>query len=118
MTAKTIAEQGYLVTLGIKPTYASTGYGYIRQGDSLGMVNNVPYYAVRQFTEKPDKVVAERFLKQGTYLWNSGMFIWQVRTILDEIQKSMPGLYQVIEQLNIALDTHQYPAALQTLWPC
>lgn len=112
-----IAEQGFLVTLGIKPTYSSTGYGYIHQGDALGMIHGVPYYDVKQFTEKPDAVVAERFLKQATYLWNSGMFIWQVSTILNEIQNSMPPLHQVIEQLSSALDTHQYNTALQALWP-
>jgi len=116
-TAKDIAEQGYLVTLGVKPTYASTGYGYIQQGGSLGMINDVTYYDVKQFTEKPEADVAEEFLKQGTYLWNSGMFIWRVDTILNEIQKNMPALHQVIGRLNRALDTHQYNSMLQVLWP-
>ena len=115
--ANGIAEQGYLVTLGVKPRYASTGYGYIHQGDILGTVDNQAYFAVEKFTEKPDAVVAEQFLEQGQYLWNSGMFIWRVDTILDEVRNHLPQLHQVVDRLNSALDTHNYKSMLQAYWP-
>ena len=116
-TAHEIAEKGYLVTLGVKPTYASTGYGYIQQGEILGVIDDQAYCAVKQFTEKPEAKVAEQFLEQGLYLWNSGMFIWRVDTVLNEIQNHMPQLNEVINLLNSALDAHCYPSTLQANWP-
>jgi mannose-1-phosphate guanylyltransferase len=115
--AYAIAEQGYLVTLGVKPTYASTGYGYIKQGEILGKINDVAYYKVQQFTEKPVADVAQKFIELGTYLWNSGMFIWRVGSILAEVQKHMPALHKVIDRLNDALNAQQYETVLQELWP-
>lgn len=80
-----------LVTLGIRPTYPATGYGYIEMepGHSSKGV-----YKVKKFIEKPQKRRAERFLKTNRYFWNSGMFIWKVSTILREIEKTLPGLYK------------------------
>jgi mannose-1-phosphate guanylyltransferase len=115
--AKSVAELGYLVTLGVKPTYASTGYGYIHRGDILGEINNQTYYAVNEFTEKPDAVVADKFLRQGNYLWNSGMFIWRVDVILSEVQNYLPQLHQVVERLKSALDNQNYESTLQKTWP-
>jgi mannose-1-phosphate guanylyltransferase len=71
-----VAQQGYIVTLGISPTFPSTGFGYIRQGDELCQARGHTIYHSRGFTEKPDAARAAEFLASGEYTWNSGMFIW------------------------------------------
>ena len=112
-----IADDGYLVTLGIEPAFAATGYGYIRQGAHLGQSGDFAYYHAERFTEKPDAATAKAFLEEGVYAWNSGMFIWQVNTILDEIRRSMPALNTVLNNLAQALNTDVYNETLCRLWP-
>jgi mannose-1-phosphate guanylyltransferase len=111
------AEQGYLVTLGIAPTYPSTGYGYVGRGAPLGEAEGFEIFRVERFTEKPDAETATRFVAEGRYAWNSGMFIWQVDRILEEIQKWMPALHETLETLGQALGSPAYEEKLQTLWP-
>jgi mannose-1-phosphate guanylyltransferase len=83
LAAAEVAQQGYLVTLGITPDKPETGYGYIQRGPELGSYNNHPVYRVSRFLEKPDLSTAQRFVASGEYYWNSGIFIWQVSTLLD-----------------------------------
>jgi mannose-1-phosphate guanylyltransferase len=115
--ARRVALDGYLVTMGIEPTYPATGYGYIKRGESLGQIEGFDYYRVAQFTEKPDAARARQFVRSGTYAWNSGMFIWRVDRILEEIDRWMPKLREVLETLASALDTPAYEGALHRLWP-
>ena len=87
------AQSGKLVTFGIQPTRPDTGFGYIKaHQDKDALV-----YAVERFTEKPDLTTAERFLKEGNYYWNSGMFVWRASVILAEIQRHLPAVHQVIQ---------------------
>lgn len=90
------AADNCLVTLGIKPSRPDTGYGYIQfktKGDLLmGDVKKV-----KQFTEKPDKELAEIFVKSGGYYWNSGIFIWKAKTIIDAFKKFKPELNELFE---------------------
>lgn len=114
--AHTLASDGYLVTLGIRPTYPATGYGYIQRGDRLsGYAFNA--YQVQRFQEKPDEATARLFLERGDHDWNSGMFAWQVDRILEEFRELMPGLYTGLEQIERAWDTPDQSAVLQTVWP-
>jgi mannose-1-phosphate guanylyltransferase len=87
-------ENDRLVTLGIKPTRPDTGYGYIEfveDGDILpGQVKDV-----KHFTEKPNRELAEIFLKSGNYYWNSGIFIWKASTILHAMEKFKPAVYEL-----------------------
>ena len=115
--AQSVAERGYLVTLGIDPAFAATGYGYIRRGAQLGRVGDFDYFQVERFTEKPDAATAKSFLQEGVYAWNSGMFIWQVSAILDEMCRSMPALTAVLDDLEKVLDTEAYNEVLYRLWP-
>jgi len=98
--AITAAESGKLVTFGIQPTRPDTGFGYIkaRRGDD----NKI--YEVEHFTEKPDQDTAEGFLGEGNYYWNSGMFVWRASVILAEIQKHLPAVHKVIQ--NIIAEKH------------
>lgn len=89
------AESGKLVTFGIQPTRPDTGFGYIKA--HRGEDSQV--YDVDRFTEKPDGITAERFLNEGDYYWNSGMFVWRASVILAEIQQHLPAVYQVIQNI-------------------
>jgi len=114
--AREIADQGYLVTLGIEPTHPSTGYGYIEQDASLGEVEGFEYYRVAKFTEKPDVQTARGFLEAGNYAWNSGMFIWRVDRILGEIRDQMSDLDGVLTRLGEVDDLEEFESMLGQLW--
>lgn len=89
------AESGKLVTFGIQPSRPDTGFGYIKvRADSKSGI-----YEVERFTEKPDHATAERFLKEGGYYWNSGMFVWRASAILAEIRQYLPRVYGVIQNI-------------------
>ncbi len=85
--ASALAETGKLVTFGIVPTQAATGYGYIRRGAGAGQG-----YAVSEFVEKPDLATAEAYLKSGDYYWNSGMFMFRAGAYLAELEKFNPEM--------------------------
>lgn len=86
-----------IVTLGIDPTRPETGYGYIEMGERIA--GNLASYKVARFTEKPNVEVAKDFLLKGTYLWNSGMFIFRADTILREIEKYLPKMYRCLMEI-------------------
>ncbi|MEA5580389.1 mannose-1-phosphate guanylyltransferase [Nodularia harveyana UHCC-0300] len=87
-----------IVTLGIKPTFPSTGYGYIEQGENIGRFNDLPAYHVNRFTEKPNRETAETFLSTGRFSWNSGMFVFRAGVILKELYAHAPEIIEPLEQ--------------------
>ena len=87
-TARELAEKGHLVTFGIKPTEAHTGYGYIESGDDIGEGS----YKIAAFKEKPDEKTAQEFLESGKYLWNSGMFCFKASAFIEELEKHHPDI--------------------------
>ncbi len=89
------AESGKLVTFGIQPTRPDTGFGYIKAHRS----DTPDVCDVERFTEKPDSATAERFLKEGGYYWNSGMFVWRASVILEEIRRHLPAVDKVIQDI-------------------
>ncbi len=94
-----LAAKGWLVTFGIRPTYAATGYGYLKQGQALGRYGQEKAFRVDRFVEKPDRGRARLLLEDGRHFWNSGMFVWRIRDILDAIKTWMPSLYQVLQEM-------------------
>lgn len=105
-------ERDVLVTVGIRPTFAATGYGYIlcRAGD--GEVKDV-----ERFVEKPDKARAEAFLANGNYLWNSGMFVWKVSVILRKFKEHLPELYEKLVVLGESVGTAEERAMVERIYP-
>ena len=101
--AEELAKQGYIVTFGINPTKPETGYGYI-EADTTNLltINNNkltptnPAYRVKQFHEKPDLETAQKYLLSGNYYWNSGMFAFSIKTILEEFEKYSPEIFNLI----------------------
>jgi mannose-1-phosphate guanylyltransferase len=112
-----MAQQGHLVTLGIKPTFPSTGYGYIERGEALAEMDGLEAYRVSAFREKPDTAAAEAFVNDGLHTWNSGMFIWRVDRILAEMQKQMPRFYDQLMQIDAAMGTDRESWVLSYVWP-
>jgi mannose-1-phosphate guanylyltransferase len=116
-TAERVAQEGYLVTLGIKPSFPSTGYGYILQGDALPFPSDFKVFKAQRFVEKPDPETAEQMVESGDYSWNSGMFIWQVSRVLEEFEKQMPHFYQKLLRVDDALEAGHYEQTLSQVWP-
>jgi mannose-1-phosphate guanylyltransferase/mannose-6-phosphate isomerase len=100
-TAELVAEQDYLVLLGIKPHEPATGYGYIKPSQALPFVDALPVHQVAQFVEKPDLAKAQEFVRDG-YLWNSGMFVFKASTFMQLLQRYQPKIYQQVIELNQA----------------
>jgi mannose-1-phosphate guanylyltransferase/mannose-6-phosphate isomerase len=109
-TARKAAEEGAIVTFGITPSHAETGYGYIRAGESLdGRLRSVV-----QFEEKPDRQTAERYVASGDYSWNSGMFLVQASTYLTELATHRPDIASAVKE---ALDRSNTDGRVTTLDP-
>ncbi|MEM9951921.1 MAG: sugar phosphate nucleotidyltransferase [Chloroflexota bacterium] len=115
-TSAKLANEGKIVTLGITPTVASTGFGYIEQGEHLGTENSLDYYKSKRFTEKPDVVRASQFVASGKYSWNSGMFIWQASKAMAEFKRQQGEMYNLFIQLQATVDTPDYQQTLISIW--
>lgn len=83
-------QEGGLYTLGIRPTYPATGFGYLQMGRPLSG-GSLPHFQVDRFKEKPSEEVAQVFLENGNYFWNSGMFVWRTDAVLKEFAKNLPA---------------------------
>ncbi len=107
------SEQGALVTIGIEPTYPATGYGYI-QYDSVQHTTEADSGAwyVKTFAEKPNEATAERFIDSGDFLWNSGMFIWRVDSILAAIEKHIPDVWDAFSGTGSTMGTEKEASAV------
>jgi mannose-1-phosphate guanylyltransferase len=116
--AQTAAKADYLVTLGIMPTFASTGYGYIQKGERLPSGSEHPVFRVQRFVEKPNAEEAARMVSSGEFFWNSGMFIWRVSRLLGELQQQMPDFYTQLMEVEASLQNPQeYELTLARIWP-
>jgi mannose-1-phosphate guanylyltransferase len=94
-----------LITFGIRPTSPATGYGYIQRGDFVAQRQGVNAYRVQAFREKPSQDVAEKYVASREYDWNSGIFVWKARTILDELARLKPEICAIVERISKAWDT-------------
>ncbi len=112
-----VAKSGFLVTLGITPTYPATAYGYIQQGSRIHGNFRYPTYEVIRFKEKPDDAAAQQMLQQGGHSWNSGMFVWTTDKILEEIARQMPVLAQSLQKIMAVVDSSQMQPVIKSIWP-
>src|SRR3954451_11204088 len=101
------AAPGRIVMFGIKPTYPAEVFGYIHRGERLGTAGSA--FKVRQFKEKPDAVAAQKYLDSGEYYWNSGIFVWRAKTILDALRQRQPKMLAQLERWFIR---GMHPAAM------
>jgi mannose-1-phosphate guanylyltransferase len=108
-----IASSGeHIVVMGIRPTRAETGYGYIEAGEPLGGA-----LRVRRFTEKPDAERAAAFLEAGNYYWNSGMFLWSARTLANALREHLPKTAPLLETIAAAYGTSKFKKLFAKLYP-
>lgn len=112
--AVTGAEQGWLMTVGMRPTRPETGFGYVQYGAGTGSGS---IRRVVQFKEKPDRELAERFVASGDYLWNASMFIWRVEVFLAELARQQPALHDGLVRIAAAWDTPRRAEVLAEVWP-
>ena len=106
-SAKTAFDKNILVAVGISPTFAHTGYGYIKTGKILQKVDNLPVFKALEFKEKPDLKTAKKFLKKGNYYWNANWYTWSAKAILEAFKKFSPGLYKNIKRIYQTIGTKQ-----------
>lgn len=114
--AAQLAEDDYLVTLGVRPSYPHTGLGYIQRGASLGPIDGLQTYRVQRFTEKPDAATARQFVDSGEYYWNAGIFVWRTATILSTMAELVPRLHAELQTVTEAWDSPRCAEVLATAW--
>jgi mannose-1-phosphate guanylyltransferase len=119
--AAELARKGAIATIGIRPSRPETGYGYLKVGGRVpasGKARGRHHpHRVERFVEKPDVVTAARYLAEGNYLWNSGIFLFRADVILDEIRKAMPVLGEQLEVIGESLGTPSYLRTLKRVFP-
>lgn len=117
--AAQLAARGAIATIGIRPSRPETGYGYLRLGARLpgGRGNARQAWRVERFVEKPDVITAARYLAEGGYLWNSGIFAFRADVILEEIRKAMPILGEQLSVIERSLGTRAYEKTLARVFP-
>lgn len=114
-TAVDVAQEGSnLVTLGIKPTYPETGYGYIESTYDTRQLNELDVIKVNKFVEKPDIQTAQSYLQTGNYYWNSGIFIWKVSVIRNYIKELMPNMHDILETMKTGFDSPDRHEVIKT----
>jgi len=106
-----------LVTFGIRPKTPHTGYGYVHRGDAVGDPGAEGVYRVRSFREKPDAATAARYLASGEYYWNSGMFVWRARPVLDELARNLPDSHASLIRIAEAWSDPAASHEVNTLYP-
>jgi mannose-1-phosphate guanylyltransferase len=111
-----LAEQGKLVTIGIEPTAPETGYGYIRFAQQISKGYGYQAFQAERFVEKPDLETAQKYLRDGRYVWNAGIFIWSVKTILEEFEQYLPDIVDKIQTIVQAQGTDNEQKILDELW--
>lgn len=112
----TVREDDFLLTLGIKPTYPETGYGYIEIANEYKEVGDDKVFWVKSFKEKPDLETAQKYVASWRYVWNSGMFVWKTNTILKMFDRHAPEIYKGLMQFRDALGTPKEAEVLQKVY--
>lgn len=112
IAVKAAEEKDALVTVGITPTFAATGYGYIKFQKSGENV-----LKVLEFKEKPDEATAKKYVESGEYAWNSGMFIWNASTILKKFEKYLPEIYEDLQKIGDAMNTADELKVIEEIYP-
>ena len=110
------AKDGNIVVLGVPPTRPETGYGYIELGDQI-TGGDMPLRPVKHFTEKPDRVLAKKFLATGKYVWNSGVFLWSARTLADTIRRHAPAMVAPLTVIAKAYGTPEFEKVFAAEYP-
>ncbi|WP_129659503.1 mannose-1-phosphate guanylyltransferase [Rothia halotolerans] len=115
--AAAAAATGRIVTIGVTPTSPSTGFGYIRAAQSLGVAAAPTALKVAEFVEKPDEDTARQYVRSGEYTWNAGMFVAPARLLLAHLEVNQPELHAGIMEIADAWETEQRDEVMDRVWP-
>ena len=107
----------YLLTFGITPSAPETGYGYIKKDGTLEKMGNVEICKAEKFVEKPNYETAQKYLEAGDYFWNSGMFLWKTKTIIEKFKKYVPDDYERLMKIRDAMNSGNYAEVLEKEFP-
>lgn len=107
----------YMATIGISPTSPETGFGYIKLGTLLESIEGKCVYKVERFVEKPDRETAGKYLMEGNYCWNAGMFVFQIGTILDAYFRYVPAIADDLKIIQESMETGEYEKVLAEIYP-
>jgi mannose-1-phosphate guanylyltransferase len=111
-----MARSGNLVTYGITPRFAATGYGYIKLGERLSDIGGIAVNRVDRFVEKPDEAKAKQYLDEGVYRWNSGIFTWRSDTVLSELEQHCPWLTAALVPVGEAWGSSRFDSVLAEVY--
>ncbi len=109
----TAASQDSIVAVGITPTFAHSGLGYIKIGEKLADIDGLPLYKVDSFTEKPDRETAQKFIETGKYFWNACNYVWSTKTILAAFKRYAPDIIACMSTIPAAVGGRDFEQALQ-----
>jgi mannose-1-phosphate guanylyltransferase len=116
-TAIAAAREDWLVTIGLTPTRAETGYGYIERTDEVvAKVEDGMAYRAARFVEKPDAAAAEGYLESGRFLWNASMFVWRAQTLLNELARLQPELFAAVSRIAAVWGTPEQERVTADIW--
>ncbi|HYA15041.1 MAG TPA: mannose-1-phosphate guanylyltransferase [Syntrophales bacterium] len=116
LAAEVAAQDDFLLTIGIQPTYPETGYGYLEQGVLKTNIKGEDIYEVKSIQEKPALEQAKVFLEKGGFYWNSGMFLWRADTILRAIEKWLPDIHKGLLRIESAMDTNKEKEIIERVY--
>jgi len=117
LAAAEVAEGGQIVTLGIRPAYPSTGFGYIQRGEPLRTIGEFSVYQAVKFKEKPSEAMAAGFLADGRHSWNSGMFIWTTQRVSEEFTRQLPDTAAKLNEIAQSFESAALADTLNRVWP-
>jgi len=107
----------YLLTFGITPSAPETGYGYIKKDGDLEKIDNIQIFKAEKFVEKPNYETAQKYLEAGDYFWNSGMFLWKTKTIIEKFKKYVPDDYERLMKIKDSVKNGNYAEVLENEFP-
>jgi mannose-1-phosphate guanylyltransferase len=114
--AKIADEKDGIVTIGITPNYPATGYGYVKTAEDITGGEKIKQFKVDRFVEKPDLENAEKYLAEGGYYWNSGLFIFKISVFLDAVKEFAPDLYKDLQRIQQDIGKPSFNQTLDTIY--
>jgi len=114
--AKIADEHDGIVTIGISPTYPATGYGYVQTEKEIGKGEKIRQFKVKRFVEKPDETTASKYLKEGGFYWNSGLFVFKIPVFLEAVKEFAPALYTDLRKIQADLGKPCFENTLDTIY--
>jgi mannose-1-phosphate guanylyltransferase len=110
-------QQNTLNIIEVKANFPNVNLGYVKIGKQIEEIDQVAIHQFEKFVEKPDLETAKQFLKQNSYLWNTGLYVWKVSTILDKFKQFQPATYQLLQDMKASFDTAEQQKTINNLYP-